>query len=338
MNEKTKFSHSKRSEKENTIKDCLFISETAKGCNSHVNKILIGILTGIITLSIGIGVGGSSGVMAESTNGYKGTWEWNATTIDNPTTLINSLTSKNLSNVVVNCGYDTVTKTPYLKNNVGKYDTFIKQATSKGIKVEGIYSNNDWALTSNYTSLANSVKEVLNFNATHKNRFSAIHLDIEPYLLSDWQTNSNSILQQYVSNLSNIRTLINSHNKKYKDTVKLVIDIPFWFNQYNVNGKNCIDSLLEKVDKIVVMDYTKNDLDFKNRGVDILNIADKYTNKKIVIASEFQADYTDVTLYDKTLTELDSYNSNALSEFQKHTSFDSLSAHDLESYSLYLSK
>ena len=290
-----------------------------------MKKILIGILTGIITLSIGIGVGGNSEVMADSSNSYKRTWEWNSTTIDNPTILINDLTSKNLSNVVVNCGYDTVTKTPYLKNNVGKYDTFIQQATSKGIKVEGIYSNNDWALTSNYTSLANSVKEVLNFNATHRNRFSAIHLDIEPYLLSDWQTNSNSILQQYVSNLSNIRTLINSHNKKNKDSIKLVIDIPFWFNQYNVNGKNYVDSLLEKVDKIVVMDYTQNDLDFINRGVDILNIADKYTNKKVVIASEFQSDYTDVTLYAKSLTELGSYTNNALSEFQKHISFDSLS-------------
>jgi hypothetical protein len=76
--------------------------------------------------------------------------------------------------------------------------------------------------------------------------FAGIHLDVEPYLSDGWTTNLAGTQRSYLALLDKMRT---------GSTLPLEADVPFWFGEYRVGGKNLADEVLKRVGAVTVMSY-----------------------------------------------------------------------------------
>jgi hypothetical protein len=76
--------------------------------------------------------------------------------------------------------------------------------------------------------------------------FAGIHLDVEPYLTAGWTTDPQGTQRSFLSLLDKLRTA---------STLPLEADVPFWYGEYRVGGKNLADEVLKRVSAITVMSY-----------------------------------------------------------------------------------
>lgn len=76
--------------------------------------------------------------------------------------------------------------------------------------------------------------------------FAGVHLDVEPYLLPAWTTNLPSTAKSYLALLDKLRAA---------STLPIEADVPFWYGQYTVGGKNLADQVLTRVKAVTVMSY-----------------------------------------------------------------------------------
>ncbi|MET3292951.1 UNVERIFIED_CONTAM: hypothetical protein ABID98_005648 [Brevibacillus sp. OAP136] len=108
-----------------------------------------------------------------------------------------------------------------------EYQAFIKKATASGIAVHALGGERSWGLEQNRPRLLAWVDLVLAYNAgvSKEERFTGIHLDIEPYLLPEWKTKQSDVIGQWMGN-------IKAYTAKVRKTPALEIgcDIPFWLD------------------------------------------------------------------------------------------------------------
>lgn len=252
-------------------------------------------------------------------------WMWNGTAIEDKNTITN-LKEMDIDNVFVNVGYEPKPKVFYLKENPKKYDKFIKDANKNNIQVEALYGNPEWALKKNLKNLKEEVNTVLNYNKKYKNRFSALHLDIEPQALENFDKNKNTILKEFVSNLKEVRKLIDSHNKKNKDDIKLNIDLPYWIKDIKVSNKFILDDIIKYVDGISVMNYTNDTENFISFGEDFLKKTKKH-DVDISIGFELQKNFKDVSFYDLTEEEFTDVIEKSMKKFGEYKNYNGLVCH-----------
>lgn len=269
-------------------------------------------------------------------NTPQATWVWDAREVGKINTVRN-LYKLGMDTIYINTGWTPETKEYYLQKHPLMYASFIEEASRYKMNIQALLSNNDWALLEYLDGFKKEVNVILNFNKKYKYKFEAVHLDIEPHLLEHWDDNIESYLASYIDNLKEIRRLINEHNEESDDDLKLIIDIPFWYCQekYNVGDNNTVDLLLEVVDGITIMDYTKKQTDFVNYAVEVLEIAEKHKDMTVEIAMEFNPDIKE-SIADKDLQELQTYINESVPEFEKYKVFKGLSFHDYSSYQKYV--
>lgn len=78
--------------------------------------------------------------------------------------------------------------------------------------------------------------------------FAGVQLDVEPYLLKDFQLRRDHYLKRYLQVLADAAAVCGSE-------LPLSVAAPFWFAQLRIQGGDFIAQLLEIADEIVVMGY-----------------------------------------------------------------------------------
>jgi hypothetical protein len=76
--------------------------------------------------------------------------------------------------------------------------------------------------------------------------FGGVHVDVEPYLLPAWSNNLDATVKAYLGLLEKLRT---------GSPLPVDADVPFWYGQYTVDGKNLATEVLRRVDAVTVMSY-----------------------------------------------------------------------------------
>ncbi|HET6529591.1 MAG TPA: hypothetical protein VFH03_03080 [Actinoplanes sp.] len=76
--------------------------------------------------------------------------------------------------------------------------------------------------------------------------FAGIHLDVEPYLSDRWTTDPQGTQRSFLTLLDKLRAA---------STLPLEADVPFWYGEYRVGGKNLADEVLKRVSAVTVMSY-----------------------------------------------------------------------------------
>lgn len=142
-----------------------------------------------------------------------------------------------------------------LPNHPTELQTFINQASTISTSVELLAGDPTWALSSTHAVALEFARQAITFthNITAGAKPAGIHLDVEPYALSNW--NDPVTLTQYLDLLASVQQDVSNSGTALSFTV----DIPFWFDAISLTYRGTFQPLNRHVqsltDRVVVMDY-----------------------------------------------------------------------------------
>ena len=175
----------------------------------------------------------------------RATWLWNPWMIVNDESgTLAFLESKQLTKVYVQIDRD-------VPMNV--YRSFIEKAATKGMKVYALDGSPQWVAPKGYLSqdqLMNWLGSYQN-GSTFSQKFSGIHLDVEPYLYSGWANNRAETVKSYQSLLTRA--------KEDSDSLNLQLEayLPFWFDESsykNIYGRGILaQCMISKTNGVTLM-------------------------------------------------------------------------------------
>jgi hypothetical protein len=207
----------------------------------HMKKTVISIIF-VLLLSIG---GFGSDMNASTLD--RATWLWNPWEIvSDETGTLSFLEQKQVNKVYVQIDRD-------IPMNV--YRSFITKASVKGIYVYALDGAPGWVAPKGYRNqdvLMNWLK-TYQAGSIASQKFAGIHLDVEPYLYSGWNSNRATTVKSYQALL----TMANTSAAALK--LPLEADLPFWFDEVTYNntyGKgNLAEWVITKTNSVTIMAY-----------------------------------------------------------------------------------
>jgi hypothetical protein len=256
----------------------------------------------------------------------KGTWIWNTKIIETDQDGILRFARDNAITAI----YLHVDKDV----NPEAYQSFIRSAHEKQIKVEALVGTPRWAFTGSQDQIKDYMAWVKQYNASAgaNERFVGLHFDIEPYLLKEWKNNQRLVIEHWMDNMRFIES-------ETKGTgLKITLDVPFWVHKVKIPDSDYTFSawLLEKFDCLVLMDYRNfalgNDGIVENAST-ILREAS--TLKKQVIVAVDTAKSTEgerTTFYSLSTDSLERELQIAKEQLSRYASFAGVAIHDYQNW------
>lgn len=210
------------------------------------------------------------------------------------------------------------------------YQQFIKEATEKEIEVFALDGGPEWIYTNEAKRF---VQWVHSFNeAVEENeRFAGIQLDIEPYLLPEWEENREDIIR-------NFQAIIHGANQEII-LIPLELAVPFWFvslEYHNEFGKGDLAQwVLRKSDQVSVMTY-RTELEGENG---IFSLFDPFVerakreNKPIRLAIEtMEIDNESISFYFHSKETFQQTLATLLSHYEKDRTVTGIDIHHYKSH------
>ncbi|MFI8684344.1 amidase [Rossellomorea sp. NPDC077527] len=145
------------------------------------------------------------------------------------------------------------------------YHQFIEMASAENIHVYALDGAPKWATLKGQTSL-NAFFDWLyayQLEASEAQRFTGVHLDVEPYLLPGWTT-------AYGKTVLNYQKMVKvAVNRSHSLQLPLGMDIPFWFDGKTYNNEfgkgNLAQWVIGQTEEVGIMAY--RDLAIGENGI-----------------------------------------------------------------------
>jgi hypothetical protein len=235
-----------------------------------------------LSLSVVVIIGSLlAGAAMKSPATHKGTWIWNTPTI---MTQRDEILRFSRQNGVTHI-YLYVDRTKMAPKD---YTHFIKEASTHQIKVEALAGDPTWGKREQRKHIEEFIAWVASYNTNvnEDERFSGIHLDIEPYLLPEWETNQDLVVEEWLSNLEYA-----ANQAGGLGAMMISLDVPFWIHKIDVPGYtdyDVSDWMLKRFDTIVLMDYRDTAVGIDGIVSNALPIVDKAseTRKSVIVGVE----------------------------------------------------
>jgi len=133
------------------------------------------------------------------------------------------------------------------------YRAFIEEAHELGIEVEALGGDPKWGLTDYRREIKSFIGWIEDYQLAMGERagFDGIHVDIEPYLLKQWEKDQDDVARQWMGNMEYLV-------KKVKKGVSIRIsaDLPFWIHKIPDRDSGNVGAwMLEQFDRVVLMNY-----------------------------------------------------------------------------------
>lgn len=161
----------------------------------------------------------------------KATWLWNPWMIysDEAGTLA-FLESKDVNKVYVQIDADIPASV---------YQSFIEKAGAAGMSIYALDGAADWVAPKGFAKQDRLMSWLSDYQqgAAPTQRFAGVHLDVEPYLYSGWNTNRAATIKSYQALLTKAKSSTAALN------LPLEADLPFWFDEIsykNTYGKGVL--------------------------------------------------------------------------------------------------
>ncbi|AZK47635.1 hypothetical protein [Paenibacillus lentus] len=139
------------------------------------------------------------------------------------------------------------------KVDIPHYKNFISKANALGIQVHALNGAADWALRANRSQLTSFIDWIDKYQlaAAEEERFTGIHVDIEPHLLPEWRIDTNNVIKQWQSN---VMYLVEESTKL---ELPIAGDLPFWLDNYTASDSEMSLSswMISKYDSVTLMSY-----------------------------------------------------------------------------------
>ena len=144
-----------------------------------------------------------------------------------------------------------------LQQPFSSYSSFVKQASAAGIEVHAMGGHPIWALQENQAKMLKLVKYVKDYNRAVQGdeRFHGIHLDIEPYVLPQWRSDSQRVISEWTSNLD---VFVNELKKD--SSLQASMDMAVWLDKHTVPGEDISLSkwMIRRMDHVSLMAFRDN--------------------------------------------------------------------------------
>jgi hypothetical protein len=195
-----------------------------------------------------------------------------------------------------------------LEQPYAAYRDFVAKATAAGIEVHAMGGHPLWSLEPYRERMLRLVGYVKGYNGSAEadEKFHGIHLDIEPYVLPDWNQDTESVLRQWMDN-------IDAFVQEAKEESDLVLscDLAIWLDQFGVPGDSDTSFsrwMINKLDQVTLMAF-RNTADGPG-GIsavvqDEMGFADEL-GKDLVVAVEMKENHEGeyVSFYQKGEAEM----------------------------------
>lgn len=135
------------------------------------------------------------------------------------------------------------------------YRQFVRQAAKEGIEVHALAGDSTWALPEYRGRMMDFLHKIQHYNAqaAEDERFRGIHLDIEPYVLPQWEEDANEIIHAWMDNLD---VFLEAGRKE--GSLEFGVDIPVWFDGYagtDPSDASLAESVMKRFDYTTLMAY-----------------------------------------------------------------------------------
>lgn len=244
---------------------------------------------------------------ASLTDDAKSTWLWSTTSILSTGSTISKTDKTNVANLAAFCKQKGITEV-YLQINrdIGavKYQYLV--ATLKGqlvtigantypVQVQALDGSSTW-ITADGDLRRNAFFDwVVSYQGTANanQRFSGVHLDVEPYTNPLWSSDLNAAVLAFQNFVTASKARIDNANATGSLGLGLTFDIPFWYDGQaydNVYGQgNLAEWMVKSVPAVAIMAY-RDTLDGSYGGMWSVAQTElaygKTYGKKVIIAAE----------------------------------------------------
>lgn len=167
-----------------------------------------------------------------------GVWIWNLDKIQNIQQFFDYLTSLKIKRVYVQ-----------IEDNIEKFNDFLKLGNKFNIEIFALDGSASYVNTPEI--LYKRVREVIEFNKKNPYKFKGFQVDVEPYLLKDFNIKKTEYIEKYLNMLQHLRNLS-------EDQILINVVIPFWFDQIQHAEKSVLFYIFEFADEVTVMSYRTN--------------------------------------------------------------------------------
>lgn len=215
----------------------------------------------------------------------------------------------------------------------GTYEAFIRRAHEDQIAVHALGGDPRWALTEHVDDMLGLADWVNDYNnkAGDDARFDGIHLDIEPYVLQQWETDQATVIASWEQNLNMFLGRVSGRG------LELGIDIPFWFDSYTLaNGQSLNEWLITTFDHVTIMAY-RNEVESEHGILDLtrdeLELADRL-GKHIMIgvnAKEMPGE-PHTSFYGQTKEQMNQKLDHLAVALGSYASFTGIAIHDIRNW------
>lgn len=177
----------------------------------------------------------------------KATWLWNPWMIYNDEAgTLAFLESKEVNKVYVQIDADIP---------ISIYQRFIEKARAAGMAIYALDGAPDWVAPKGYVQQDQMMSwlSLYQKGSGPAQKFSGVHLDVEPYLYSGWNTNRAATVKSYQALLTKAKSSTAELN------LPIEADLPFWFDEIsykNTYGKGVLaEWVIANTHSVTLMAY-----------------------------------------------------------------------------------
>ena len=259
-------------------------------------------------------------------------WSWTADSV-----LDAHDTSVFLKNYKINKVYQHFDLDSLTYNDIRNY---VKVLQEKDIMVNWVTGDPSWTLTNKHSKILNAIRKINDYNKYITNgyqKINTIQFDIEPYVLDEWSTDEQGVIEQYQEAISI------AYEECLRLGLSLAICIPSWFDSKTYSNKfgegNLYDFVSKNSSCTVLMAYNVNE--YLSISADEIKM-NKENRKRIAIGLETKpvgehSLTTDETFGDKPISDL--YSAfETIYQYLSTISFDDryeFAIHDLVAFKNY---
>ncbi|KGX91479.1 S-layer homology domain-containing protein [Pontibacillus marinus] len=210
----------------------------------------------------------------------RGTYIWHAENAINESDKILQFAKENNINLL----YTRLDRT----QDYSVYNKFVEKAHEAGIEVHAMGGHPNWALQKGEERLKMFTDYVTSYNKVvpPRQQFDGIHLDIEPYVLKNWDGDSENVLATWKSNIE----LFVNEVKKNSD-LETSADLAFWLDKHQTPGQPDVSFskwFIDTLDHTTVMAF-RDAAEGSNGIIDVAKQELEYAeelNKELTVSVE----------------------------------------------------
>lgn len=173
--------------------------------------------------------------MFETKNGI---WIWNLNKIQNIQKFFDYLISLKIKRIYIQ-----------ISDNLDEFKKILELAEQLNIEVFAVDGSASYVNTPEI--LYERVRKVIEFNKKNSYRFKGFQVDVEPYLLKDFNIKKIEYMEKYLNMFQKLKDIS-------KNQILINAVIPFWFDQIQHKEKSVLFYIFDFVDETTIMSYRTN--------------------------------------------------------------------------------